>query len=158
CRSGPSSSTSSSRSAGLFPSIRQASVMSKHQVRKVQSLWDPVIIKPAIGDAIKKLDPRVMAKNPVMFVVEVGSLLVTFLVVEKVATGQAVDLKFNVQLILWLWFTVLFANFAEAMAEGRGKAQAATLRKMRTTTMAARIRKSGDEAKLVPGKPEGKGE
>ncbi len=132
--------------------------MAKHQVRKVQSLWDPNIIKPAIVDAFKKLDPRVMAKNPVMFVVEVGSIVVTILVVHAYLTGAHVDLRFNVQLILWLWFTVVFANFAEAMAEGRGKAQAATLRKMRTTTMAVRIRKAGDEAKLAPGKPEGKGD
>jgi K+-transporting ATPase ATPase B chain len=131
--------------------------MAKHQVRKTQSLWDPVIIKPAIGDAFKKLDPRVMAKNPVMFVVEVGSVLVTVLVAVNLAQGAPVDLKFNVQLILWLWFTVLFANFAEAMAEGRGKAQAATLRKMRTTTMAVRMRKAGDETRLPPGKPEGQG-
>jgi potassium-transporting ATPase ATP-binding subunit len=131
--------------------------MSKHQVRKVQSLWDPAILRPAVGDAIKKLDPRVMAKNPVMFVVEVGAVLVTVLAVYALASGAPVDLKFNVQLILWLWFTVLFANFAEAMAEGRGKAQAATLRKMRTTTMAVRIRAAGDEAKLTPGKPEGPG-
>jgi K+-transporting ATPase ATPase B chain len=131
--------------------------MSKHQVRKAQSLWDPNIIKPAIVDAVKKLDPRVMAKNPVMFVVEVGAILVTVLVVAALARGAAVDLKFNVQLILWLWFTVLFANFAEAMAEGRGKAQAATLRKMRTTTMAVRIRQAGDAQKLTPGEPKDKG-
>src|SRR6185437_8986598 len=122
--------------------------MSKHQVRKVQSLWDPSIIRPAIVDAFKKLDPRVMARNPVMFVVEVGAVVVTLLVVHATVAGAHVDLKFNVQLILWLWFTVVFANFAEAMAEGRGKAQAATLRKMRTTTMATRIRKAGDESRL----------
>src|SRR5262245_6039686 len=122
--------------------------MSKHQVRKVQSLWDPAIIEPAIVDALKKLDPRVMAKNPVMFVVEVGSLLVSVLFVYNIARGAPVDIKLNVQLILWLWFTVLFANFAEAMAEGRGKAQADTLRKMRTTSMAVRIRAAGDDRPL----------
>ena len=127
--------------------------MSKHVVRKSQSLWDPAILRPAALDAIKKLDPRVMAKNPVMFVVEVGATLVTVLVIYNVARGVAVDLRQNLQLILWLWFTVLFANFAEAMAEGRGKAQAATLRKMRTTTTARRIRTAGDEAKLTPGAP-----
>jgi K+-transporting ATPase ATPase B chain len=131
--------------------------MSKHQVRKAQSLWDPAIIRPALADAVKKLDPRVMAKNPVMFVVEVGSLLVTVLVAYDIARGAPVDLKLNVQLILWLWFTVLFANFAEAMAEGRGKAQAATLRKMRTTTMAVRMRKAGDQTPIAPGKPAGMG-
>jgi K+-transporting ATPase ATPase B chain len=129
--------------------------MAKHAVRKTTSLWDPAILRPAVGDALKKLDPRVMAKNPVMFVVEVGCVLVTVIFVHDLAAGASVDVKFNVQLIVWLWFTVLFANFAEAMAEGRGKAQAATLRKMRTTTTALRIRKASDETKLVPGKYEG---
>jgi K+-transporting ATPase ATPase B chain len=127
--------------------------MSKHVVRKTQSIWDPAILRPAARDALKKLDPRVMAKNPVMFVVEVGATLVTVLVIYNAARGAAQDLRLNLQLILWLWFTVLFANFAEAMAEGRGKAQAATLRKMRTTTTAQRIRSAGDETKLAPGLP-----
>ena len=127
--------------------------MSKHRIHRARSLWDPAIVKPAIGDAFKKLDPRVVAKNPVMFVVEVGSILVTVLVVHDVARGAPVDLKISVQLVSWLWFTVLFANFAEALAEGRGKAQAATLRKMRTTTMATRIRRAGDETPLAAGKP-----
>jgi K+-transporting ATPase ATPase B chain len=131
--------------------------MSKHQVRKSQSLWDPAIVRPALGDAFRKLDPRVMAKNPVMFVVEVGCVLVTVLVAHDLWRGAAVDLRFSVQLILWLWFTVLFANFAEAMAEGRGKAQAATLRKMRTTTMAVRMRRAGAGAPLAAGKPAGAG-
>src|ERR1700760_3649670 len=117
--------------------------MSKHTVRKTTSLWDPAILRPAVGDAFKKLDPRVMARNPVMFVVEVGCVLVTVIFVQKLATGTPVDVKFNVQLIVWLWFTVLFANFAEAVAEGRGKAQAATLRKMRTTTTALRTLQFG---------------
>jgi len=125
--------------------------MTRHPIHKSASLWDPKIVRPAMLDAVKKLDPRVMARNPVMFVVEVGSLLVTVLFVRDLLRGAAVDVKFNVQLIVWLWFTVLFANFAEAMAEGRGKAQAATLRKMRTTTMARRIRHAGDETPLAPG-------
>ncbi|MGZ3422430.1 MAG: potassium-transporting ATPase subunit KdpB, partial [Polyangiales bacterium] len=132
--------------------------MSKHQVRKHHSLWDPKIVKPAIVESLKKLDPRTMAKNPVMFVVEVGSLLVTVLFARDVARGVHVDVKFSLQLILWLWFTVLFANFAEAMAEGRGKAQADTLRKMRTTTTARRIRRAGDETSLKAGILEGGGE
>src|ERR1700733_11625469 len=131
--------------------------MSKHQVRKTQSLWDPAIVSPAILDAFRKLNPRVMAKNPVMFVVEVGCALVTALFAHDLATGRPVDAKLTIQLILWLWFTVLFANFAEAMAEGRGKAQAATLRKMRTTTTAQRIRKAGEDAPLAKGLPEDKG-
>jgi K+-transporting ATPase ATPase B chain len=132
--------------------------MSKHQVRKTTFLLDPAILRPAIGESFKKLNPRTMAKNPVMFVVEVGCILVTVLFVYNLARGAPVDVKFNVQLIAWLWFTVLFANFAEAMAESRGKAQAATLRKMRTTTTAVRIRKAGGETKLEPGRFTGKGD
>ncbi len=125
--------------------------MSKHSIHKSASLWEPAIVRPAIVDAFKKLDPRVMARNPVMFVVEVGSALVTVLFIRDLARGAHVDVRFQAQLIAWLWFTVLFANFAEAMAEGRGKAQAATLRKMRTTTTARRIRHAGDATPLTPG-------
>jgi K+-transporting ATPase ATPase B chain len=96
------------------------------------SIFDPELIRPAIIDSFKKLDPRVQWANPVMFVVLVGSVLTTFFTLAHFS-------GFNLQLTLWLWFTLLFANFAEAMAEGRGKAQAATLRKMRTTTEARRL-------------------
>src|SRR5204862_249266 len=82
---------------------------------------------PAVRDAFKKLNPRVMAKNPVMFVVEVGCILVTALFVMDLGRGARVDVLCTVQLIAWLWFPVLFATFAEAMAEGRGTAQAGTL-------------------------------
>jgi K+-transporting ATPase ATPase B chain len=92
---------------------------------------DPAILVPAIGGAFRKLDPRVMARNPVMFVVEIVAALTTLLFVRDVAAG-APDRLFSLQIILWLWFTVLFANFAEAVAEGRGKAQAASLRKAKT--------------------------
>ncbi len=129
--------------------------MTRQQNRKTLSLWDPAIVRPAALDAFKKLNPRTMAKNPVMFVVEVGSILVTVLFAYDLLRGAHVDVKFNAQLIVWLWFTVLFANFAEAMAEGRGKAQAATLRKMRTTTTARRIRRAGDEAALPIGATDG---
>ena len=118
--------------------------MSKHEIRSKPSLWAPGIVYPALRDAVRKLDPRVMARNPVMFVVEVGSLLVTVLFVADLLRGHAAEVKFNLQLIVWLWFTVLFANFAEAMAEGRGKAQAATLRAMRATTLARRVRADGE--------------
>jgi K+-transporting ATPase ATPase B chain len=104
-----------------------------------RSLFDPEIIKPAIAASFKKLNPRDMMKNPVMFVVEVGTALVSVLYIADLLRGRQVDSKLTLQLIIWLWFTVLFANFAEAVAEGRGKAQAATLRKMRTTTNAHRI-------------------
>jgi K+-transporting ATPase ATPase B chain len=99
-------------------------------------LFDPPIVKRAIKDAFIKLDPRQVARNPVMFVVEVGSVLTTLLIIRDIATGNTANLLFTVQVTLWLWFTVLFANFAEAMAEGRGKAQADTLRKAKTETIA----------------------
>ena len=114
-----------------------------------RSLFDPAIIKPAIGASFKKLNPRDMMKNPVMFVVEVGTALVSVLYVADLLRGRPVDSKLTLQLIIWLWFTVLFANFAEAVAEGRGKAQAATLRKMRTTTNAFRTRLASGAAPVA---------
>ena len=102
------------------------------------SLLDPAILLPAIGQAFRKLDPRLMIRSPVMFVVEVVATLTTVIFVRDLVTGGA-HLGFTFQIILWLWVTVLFANFAEAVAEGRGKAQAASLRRARTDTMANRI-------------------
>jgi K+-transporting ATPase ATPase B chain len=102
-------------------------------------LFDPQIVKRASKDAFIKLNPRQVAKNPVMFVVEVGSALTTLLIIRDLVRGDTSHLLFTVQISLWLWFTVLFANFAEAMAEGRGKAQADTLRKAKTETIANRI-------------------
>ena len=102
-------------------------------------LFDPPIVKRAIKDSFKKLDPRWVARNPVMFVVEIGSLLTTLLIVRDIATGHTENLLFTSQVAFWLWFTVVFANFAEAMAEGRGKAQADTLRKTKTETYGNRI-------------------
>src|ERR1039457_3418812 len=100
---------------------------------------DPPIVKRAIGDSFMKLNPRLMMKNPVMFVVEVGAVMTTILMVRDFATGASIA-GFTFQITLWLWFTVLFANFAEAMAEGRGKAQADTLRKTKTETTARRLK------------------
>src|SRR5215470_8423175 len=102
-------------------------------------LFDPPIVRRAIKDAFIELDPRQVARNPVMFVVEVGSLLTTLLIIRDFSQGHTEHLLFTTQITLWLWFTVLFANFAEAMAEGRGKAQADTLRKAKTDTVANRI-------------------
>src|SRR5215831_11576230 len=99
-------------------------------------LFDPPIVRRAIKDSFLKLDPRWVARNPVMFVVEAGSALTTLLIVRDLIQGNTSHLLFTVQVTLWLWFTVLFANFAEAMAEGRGKAQADTLRKAKTETTA----------------------
>ncbi|WP_288191381.1 potassium-transporting ATPase subunit KdpB [uncultured Phyllobacterium sp.] len=118
---------------------------------KSASLMDSRILIPAIGGAFKKLDPRSLIKNPVMFVVAVVSFLTTVLFLKDLATGGR-DLGFSFQIIVWLWFTVLFANFAEAVAEGRGKAQADSLRKARTETQAKLL--TGDDRtsfKLVPG-------
>jgi potassium-transporting ATPase ATP-binding subunit len=106
--------------------------------KKSKSLWDAKIIRRALVDALVKLDPRTMMKNPVMFVVEVGSVVTTLLLLRKTES-----FAFNLQITLWLWFTVLFANFAEAMAEGRGKAQADTLRKARSETEAKRLLPDG---------------
>src|SRR3974390_851412 len=99
--------------------------------RKSKSLWDKKIVTRAAADSLVKLDPRTMMKNPVMFVVEIGAALLTLTIVRDVLRHSP-GFAFEVQIPLWLWFTAFFANFAEAMAEGRGKAQADTLRKSRT--------------------------
>jgi K+-transporting ATPase ATPase B chain len=114
-----------------------------------KSLWTSAIVGRAMWDSIVKLNPRSLAKNPVMFVVEVGAVLTSFALGWNIVHGVA-GFKFGLQITLWLWFTVLFANFAEAMAEGRGKAQAATLRKARAETMARRLR-GGDGTEMVSG-------
>ncbi len=105
---------------------------------RARPLFDPPIVKRAIGDSFVKLNPRLMMKNPVMFVVEVGALMTTILAARDLSSGAAIG-GFTFQISLWLWFTVLFANFAEAMAEGRGKAQADTLRKTKTETTARKV-------------------
>jgi len=103
-----------------------------------QSIWDPKIVGSAVTASLRKLHPRTMARNPVMFVVEVGSVLTAARLVLD-AMARRPGLGFEFQITVWLWLTVLFANFAEAMAEGRGKAQADTLRKARTETIAKRF-------------------
>jgi K+-transporting ATPase ATPase B chain len=110
--------------------------MSIHSKRR--SLFDRKIVRRAAVEALVKLDPRVMMRNPVMFVVEVGSVLTSLLLITNAVQHHGIT-RFNVQITLWLWFTVLFANFAEAMAEGRGKAQADALRQAKSETMACRI-------------------
>jgi K+-transporting ATPase ATPase B chain len=107
---------------------------------KTHSIFDPAIIVPAIGASFKKLNPAHMVGNPVMFVTEVGALITTVLLF---IGGQGASVGFLLQITLWLWFTVLFANFAEAMAEGRGKAQADSLRKARTQTFGNRLTAAG---------------
>jgi K+-transporting ATPase ATPase B chain len=114
----------------------------------VSAMLDPKIVMPAIGSAFAKLDPRVMIKNPVMFVVEVVAALTTIIFLRDLITGGA-SLAFTFQIILWLWFTVLFANFAEAVAEGRGKAQAESLKKTRTESQAKLLSGSDKTYRLV---------
>ena len=124
----------------LSPAVdpdRPPKVRTKESASK--SIFDPAIVKTASLDAFKKLNPRSMAKNPVMFIVEVGSVLTTILYFRDLGTNSAQENTFAGLVAAFLWFTVLFANFAEAMAEGRGKAQAATLRKTRADTV-ARVR------------------
>jgi len=110
--------------------------------RKAAPLWQGPIVKTAFAESFKKLDPRHLAKNPVMFVVEAGSVVTTWFWLLGLR-ARAADAGFAGHITLWLWFTVLFANFAEAMAEGRGKAQAETLRKTKTDTVAKRLGADG---------------
>jgi K+-transporting ATPase ATPase B chain len=112
---------------------------------KAHSIFDPAIIVPAIGDSFKKLNPLTLARNPVMFVTEIGALITTVLLL----TGRGANFGFQLQIALWLWFTVLFANFAEAMAEGRGKAQAKALRATRTETFGNRLKADGTVEKIA---------
>src|ERR1700723_1509153 len=107
-----------------------------------RSLWNTKIVRRALVDALVKLNPRTMMKNPVMFVVEVGSVITSIYLVRDILTHHDA-LGFDLQITLWLWFTVLFANFAEAMAEGRGKAQADALRRAKAETTAVRYRADG---------------
>ena len=118
---------------------------------KKQAIWDTRIVKRAIGDSFIKLNPRTMMKNPVMFVVEAGSVLATLQLIRGIVAPVpgVTSTGFELQITLWLWFTVLFANFAEAMAEGRGKAQADNLRKAKTETIAHRV-VAGDKTEDVP--------
>src|ERR1700680_3228579 len=115
---------------------------------RARPLFDPEIVKRAAKESFVKLNPVRGAKNPVMFVVEVGAALTTIFVVKDAFTGAGGTL-FGIQIALWLWFTVVFANFAEAMAEARGKAQADTLRKTKTDTMARRLLPN-DKVEMVP--------
>jgi K+-transporting ATPase ATPase B chain len=109
---------------------------------KSKSLWDAKIVRQALIDSVRKLNPRTMMRNPVMFVVEVGSVITTVLLFKDIARHSP-GFGFDLQITLWLWFTVLFANFAEAMAEGRGKAQAETLRRAKSETQANRLLADG---------------
>ena len=137
-------STMEPKIASTPPMVRMGHSPMKPRKRAV---WEGKIVWRAILDSFVKLDPRHMMGNPVMFVVEIGSVITTVLLVRKHG-----DFLFNLQITLWLWFTVLFANFAEAMAEGRGKAQADTLRKARSETIANREREDGEIEKIPSSK------
>src|SRR5262245_34831632 len=123
--------------------------MSNKSVRAV-SAWEGPVIRAALVDSLRKLDPRVMARNPVMFVVEVGSVLTTLIWLRDIVapSPDALPAWFTGHVSLWLWFTVIFANFAEALAEGRGKAQAAALRGLRQETLARKLA-DGREARVL---------
>ncbi len=118
------------------------------EAKKTTTVWDANIVRGALRDALRKFDPRIQSRNPVMFVVEVTALAVTVILLGDLFAGQTRLVGFELQIALWLWFTVGFANFAEAMAEGRGKAQADNLRKMRTETQATLLR--GGKEETVP--------
>jgi potassium-transporting ATPase ATP-binding subunit len=127
----------------------EASVTRKQ--RPVSALFDRRIVVPAIGAAFVKLDPRLLIKNPVMFVLEIVAGLTTVILLRDLTTGGQ-HIGFELQIVLWLWFTVLFANFAEAVAEGRGKAQAETLRRQRRESQAKLLTDAGRGAyRMVPG-------
>ncbi len=109
-------------------------------------MWQLNLIKPAVLGSFRRLDPRLLWRNPVMFVVEIVSVVTTVIAVDNLISGS--PFGFNMQISIWLWFTVLFANFAEALAEGRGKAQAESLRKARTDAYASRFRENGQVEKV----------
>ncbi len=115
----------------------------------VSTMLDPAILVPALTESVRKLDPRVMVRNPVMFCVEIVAVLVTLLLVRDLATGAG-NTGFGVQIVVWLWFTLLFANVAEAVAEGRGKAQAASLRKTRTDATAKLLSGAAGNWQAIP--------
>ncbi|HYA17786.1 MAG TPA: potassium-transporting ATPase subunit KdpB [Bryobacteraceae bacterium] len=127
---------------GVRPeAVHDSTAMGISKGKRSRPLFDPPIVKRAIVDSFIKLNPVTLMKNPVMFVVEVGAALTTLLMFRTIATGG--NIAFEAQIAAWLWFTVLFANFAEAMAEGRGKAQADSLRKTKTDAVAKKLDDAG---------------
>src|SRR5689334_20862023 len=138
----PSSLIAPASPVPVTPSeVDESSLIPKKLVR-ARPLFDPEILRGALKEAVLKLNPASLLKNPVIFVVEVGAALVHLLLVRDIVKGTG-EVGFELQIDLWLWFTVLFATFAEAMAEARGKAQAESLRKTRTETIANRVDESG---------------
>src|ERR1022692_4020584 len=131
------------------PPVQDTPSMELTLGKRARPLFDPPIVKRAIVDSFVKLSPVSLMKNPVMFVVEVGAALTTVLLIRTAMMGGAL-LGFQLQICLWLWFTVLFANFAEAMAEGRGKAQADSLRKTKSETQAKKLVNGNGKIELTP--------
>src|SRR5512135_687938 len=117
--------------------------------KEKKSLFEPAIVKRALWDSFKKLNPRYQIKNPVMFVVEIGSVLTTLLFFHSLFGKGEASPGFILQISIWLWVTVLFANFAESMAEGRGKAQAESLRKTRREVTAKRLAKPDPQSEVT---------
>jgi len=130
------------------PSVNDLTELVPTKLVRARPLFDPELMGRALKQSFVKLNPLTLLKNPVMFVVEVGAALTTIFLVRDIFIG-APGMGFSLQIVLWLWFTVLFANFAEAMAEARGKAQADTLRKTKTDSMAKRFT-SGTKIEIVP--------
>src|SRR3984893_14803189 len=133
--------TTESKVTSQVPQDDSTSLLPKKLARS-RPLFDPEIVKRATAASFVKLNPITLLKNPVMFVVEVGAAITTVFLVRDMFTGGSA-IGFQLQIAIWLWFTVLFANFAEAMAEARGKAQAESLRKSKTDALAKRLTASG---------------
>src|ERR1700730_10349568 len=133
--------TTESKVTSQVPQDDSTSLLPKKLARS-RPLFDPEIVRRATAASFVKLNPLTLMKNPVMFVVEVGAAITTVFLVRDLFTGGA-SISFQVQISVWLWFTVLFANFAEAMAEARGKAQADALRKTKTDVSAKRLTPAG---------------
>src|ERR1700722_14443136 len=131
------------------PRVQDSSSMELTRGKRARPLFDPPIVKRAIVDSFVKLSPVSLMKNPVMFVVEVGAALTTVLLIRTAMMGGA-GFGFQLHICLWLWFTVLYANFAEAMAEGRGKAQADSLRKTKSETQAKKLLNGSGKVELTP--------
>jgi K+-transporting ATPase ATPase B chain len=137
--------------APMIPDTKYSQAVPGQRHKHRKSLWDGKIVRQALLDAFRKLYPRTMMRNPVMFVVEIGSVVTTLLLFHDLTTHQRA-FGFDLQITLWLWFTVLFANFAEAMAEGRGKAQADTLRRAKSDTTAHRLLPNGESEDVASAK------
>src|SRR6185437_4636768 len=120
--------------------------MTEHNATR--SMFDPALLRPAIADSLGKLTPRTQFRNPVMFCVYVGSILTTILWIAALAGDAEAPAGFILAVTLWLWFTVLFANFAEALAEGRSKAQAASLKGLKQAVQATRLANTADRARV----------